>query len=90
MNSQYQKKLLEAKVSALEKVRHFTQNYAGPTLIEVLVRLFSPIDKPEAIKLNKSQQKLMTDYYREDRLLARNTISLKRLHLRLYLIPSTR
>lgn len=78
MNSQYQKKLLEAKVSALEKVRHFTQNYAGPTLIEVFgEELFSPIDKPEAIKLNKSQQKLMTDYYREDRLLAKKYYKLE-------------
>jgi leucyl aminopeptidase (aminopeptidase T) len=78
MNSQYQKKLLEAKVSVLEKVRHFTQNYAGPTLIEVFgEELFSPIDKPEAIKLNKSQQKLMTDYYREDRLLAKKYYKLE-------------
>lgn len=45
-------------------------NYAGPAVIEVFgEELFSPEDKPEAVKLNKRQQKLITQYYNNERLL---------------------
>lgn len=61
---------LKALEEALKDIKHVTLNYAGPAVMEVFgEELFSPEDKPEAISLNKIQQKLMTGYYSEERLL---------------------
>lgn len=63
---------LEALEGALKQINHITQNYAGPAVMEVFgEELFSPEDKAEAISLNKTQQKLMTQYYGDERLLTK-------------------
>lgn len=68
----FNKKRLESKQAAFEEIKHILKNYAGPAVMEVFgEELFSPQDKSEAIKLNKKQQKLMTDYYRDERLLTK-------------------
>lgn len=56
--------------AALEKYKEQGAVYAGPAVIEVFgEELFGPEDKKEAIKLDKRQQKLYVDYYREDNFL---------------------
>ncbi|TAH73849.1 MAG: leucyl aminopeptidase [Anaerolineaceae bacterium] len=72
LDTAFKNKKLKARKVALEQVKHITQNYAGPAVMEVFgEELFSPEDKPEAIRLNKRQQKLMTEYYGEERLLSK-------------------
>lgn len=70
LDSIFINKKLEAKRAALESMKNITSHYAGPALIEVFgEELFSPEDKPETIKLNKNQQKLLTQYYNDEKLL---------------------
>ncbi|NLL73185.1 MAG: aminopeptidase [Clostridiales bacterium] len=70
LDSAFKRRMVEARKAAVEKMKNLASQYAGPSLIEVFgEELFSPLDKPEAIKLNKTQQKLMTQYYNEVRLL---------------------
>ena len=70
LDAAFVRRRLDAKKDALEKLKNYTVNYAGPAVIEVFgEELFSPEDKPEAVKLNKRQQKLITQYYNNERLL---------------------
>ena len=70
LDSAFVRRRLDAKKDALEKLKNYTVNYAGPAVIEVFgEELFSPEDKPESVKLNKRQQKLITQYYNNERLL---------------------
>ena len=63
---------LKSLETALMQIKHITQNYAGPAVMEVFgEELFSPEDKPEAIGLSKRQQKQITEYYSEERLLTK-------------------
>ncbi|NLJ97605.1 MAG: aminopeptidase [Clostridiales bacterium] len=72
LDSLFVNKKLEARRVALEDMKNIASQYAGPALIEVFgEELFSPEDKPEAIKLNKSQQKLLTKYYNDEKLLSK-------------------
>jgi hypothetical protein len=68
----FKNRKLETLEAALKEIKHITGNYAGPALIEVFgEELFSPKDKPETISLNKMQQKLITEYYGEERLITK-------------------
>lgn len=61
---------LECVRSALLKQKEKAGLYAGPAVIEVFgEELFAPEDKAQILKLDKRQQKLYVDYYREDNLL---------------------
>lgn len=61
---------LECVTHALEKHQQIAELYAGPAVIEVFgEELFAPVDKPQSVKLDKRQQKLYVDYYREDNLI---------------------
>lgn len=72
LDSQFKRKKLDARKAAMEKMKDLASVYAGPSLIEVFgEELFSPLDKPEAIKLNKNQQKLMTQYNNDEKLLSK-------------------
>lgn len=71
-NKLFKNRKLETLEAALKEIKHITRNYAGPAVMEVFgEELFSPEDKPETISLNKRQQKLMTEYYGEERLITK-------------------
>lgn len=64
---------LECRRAALEQYKDKTVNYAGPAVMEVFgEKLYSPEDKKEAVKLDKRQQKLYTDFYNKDNLIIRD------------------
>lgn len=68
---------LECLKQALEEYKQKAGLYAGPAVIEVFgEELFAPEDKREAIKLDKRQQKLYVEYYREDNLLKQEYMKL--------------
>lgn len=68
----FKNRKLEALENSLKQIKNITRNYAGPAVMEVFgEELFSPEDKPEAISLNKTQQKLMTQYYGEARMITK-------------------
>lgn len=68
---------LEAKREALEKLNSYTRYYAGPALIDVFgEELFAPEDKPETVKLSKGQQKLLTRYNNDEKLLMKDYFKL--------------
>lgn len=61
---------LECLKNALEKWKEKAGVYAGPAVIEVFgEELFAPEDRRGAVKLDKRQQQLYVDYYREDNLI---------------------
>lgn len=69
-DAELKNRILEAREAALKKVKHLTQNHAGPALIEVFgEELFTPEDKPEALRLNKTQQRLIKQLYSDERIL---------------------
>jgi leucyl aminopeptidase (aminopeptidase T) len=71
-NKTFKNRKLEALEAALKEIKHITGKYAGPAVMEVFgEELFSPEDKSETISLNKRQQKLMTEYYGEERLISK-------------------
>lgn len=77
MDAAFMRRKLEARKEALENLKQYTQNYAGPAVIEVFgEELFSPEDKPEAVKLDKRQQKLLTRYVNDEKLLSREYFKL--------------
>lgn len=72
LDGNFKNRMLEARKASLEEFQHITQVYAGPAVMEVFGEdLFSPEDKLEAVKLNKRQEKLMTGYYSDERLLSK-------------------
>lgn len=72
MDSAFKKRKENVRRQAMEQFKEFTKNYAGPALLEVFgEELFSPMDKPEAIKLHKRQQKLIIDYINYERELSK-------------------
>lgn len=81
-------RMIESRKASLEKIKHITQNYAGPALIEVFgEELFAPEDKAEAIKLNKLQQKLMTQYYNDEKLLSKEYLKLEEISFTIISYP---
>ena len=70
LDKSFMSKKLKALEASLIEIKDITQKYAGPAVMEVFgEELFSPVDKPEAISLNKRQQRLITDYYGDERLI---------------------
>lgn len=70
LNKELNNRRLEALHSSLKPIKDITQRHGGPAVMEVFgEELFSPLDKPEAIRLTKRQQKLNTEYYSEVRLI---------------------
>lgn len=70
LDKAFKERKLECVKNALEKYQTKACDYAGPAVIEVFgEELFAPEDKKEAYKLDKRQQKLYVDYYREDNLI---------------------
>ena len=60
-------KRLKYRRKALESYKEITPSYGGPAVIEVFgEKIFEPEDKKEAIRLDKRQQKLFTDYYNKE------------------------
>ena len=77
LNAAFNKRKLQAKKDALEKHKDYAEFYAGPAVIEVFgEELFSPEDKAEAVKLSKVQQKLLTQYNNDERLLLKEYLKL--------------
>lgn len=71
LDTAFKNKKLKAREAALIQVKHLTENYAGTAVMEVFgEELFSPQDKPEAIRLNKRQQKLITEFYGDERIMS--------------------
>ena len=68
LDKAFKERKLECLRHSLEKYKQEAAFYAGPALIEVFgEELFAPEDnKKEAIRLDKRQQKLYVDYFRED------------------------
>ena len=63
----FKEKKLESMKYALEQYKEKASVYAGPAVIEVFgEEMYAPEDKKEAIKLDKRQQKLYVEYYREE------------------------
>lgn len=72
LDSAFKKRKFDTRKAAMEKMKDLASQYAGPSLIEVFgEELFSPLEKPEVIKLNKNQQKLMTQYNNDEKLLSK-------------------
>lgn len=64
---------LECRKAALERFKEIISLYAGPAVMEVFGEvLFTPEDKKEAVKLDKRQQKLFTDFYNRDSMIQRD------------------
>ncbi|MDF2944596.1 MAG: hypothetical protein K0S01_3454 [Herbinix sp.] len=67
MDKAFKERKLESLKAALEQYKQKADLYAGPAVIEVFgEELFAPEDKKEVVKLDKRQQKLYVDYYKED------------------------
>jgi len=67
MDKAFKERKLESLKVALEQYKLKATLYAGPALIEVFgEELFAPEDKKEVVKLDKRQQKLYVDYYKEE------------------------
>lgn len=78
MDKAFKEKKLECLKSSLEQFKEKAVLYAGPALIEVFgEELFAPEDKKEAIKLDKRQQKLYVDYYKEDNFIKQEYLKLE-------------
>lgn len=70
LDKAFKERKVESLKSALEQYKDKALLYAGPAVMEVFgEELFAPEDKPETVKLDKRQQKLYVDYYRDDNLL---------------------
>lgn len=70
-------KKLEALKKALQQYKEKAEVYGGPALIEVFgEELFAPVDKKEAVKLDKRQQKLTVEYQNRDNLLKKEYLKL--------------
>lgn len=88
LNSAFKKKKLEARKAAIEAMKDIASLYAGPAVIEVFgEELFSPKDKDEAYKLNKNQQKLMTQYYNDEKLLMKEYYKLDEISFTIISYP---
>jgi aminopeptidase len=63
----FKERKLACVKAALEQYKDKAILYAGPALIEVFgEELFAPEDKKQAVKLDKRQQKLYTDFYKDE------------------------
>lgn len=77
LDKAFKERKLEALRNALQTYRELAGVYGGPTLIEVFgEELFAPVDKKEAVKLDKRQQKLTLDYQNQDNLLRKEYMKL--------------
>lgn len=70
LDKAFKERKLECIKNALETYKREACLYAGPALIEVFgEELFAPEDKAETTKLDKRQQELSVEFYREDNLI---------------------
>jgi leucyl aminopeptidase (aminopeptidase T) len=77
LDKAFKEKKLESVKNAFEEYEEKAGLYAGPAVIEVFgEELFAPTDRKEAVKLDKRQQKLYVDFYREDNLLKKEYLKL--------------
>lgn len=77
LDKAFKERKLECLRNSLEKYKQKAALYAGPTLIEVFGEaLFSPEEKKEAVRLDKRQQKLYVDYYRDDNIIKKEYLKL--------------
>jgi len=77
MDKAFKEKKLECLKSSYELYKEKAGLYAGPAVMQVFgEELFAPEDKSEAVKLDKRQQKLYVDYYRDDNLLKKEYLKL--------------
>ncbi len=59
----YVNRVLEAQRTAFEKYREEARGYAGPAVMETFGEEdFEPVNKPEALKLSREQDRLWVDY----------------------------
>ena len=66
LDKAFNERKLEVVRSAYEKYKDEAAHYAGPALIQVFgEKAFAPLNKEEAIKLDKRQQKLYVVYNRD-------------------------
>jgi leucyl aminopeptidase (aminopeptidase T) len=73
----FKERKLKCLKDSLELFKEKAEQYAGPAVMEVFgEELFAPEDKEEAVKLDKRQQKLYVDYYREDNFLKNEYLKL--------------
>lgn len=78
LDKAFKERKLECMKNALEQYSEKAGNYAGPAVIQVFgEELFSPEDKKEAVRLDKRQQKLYVDYYREDNFIKQKYLKLE-------------
>lgn len=67
LDKAFRERKLECLKLSLEEYKQKAAVYAGPALIEVFgEELFAPEDKKNVVKLDKRQQKLYVDYYKEE------------------------
>jgi len=77
LDKAFKEKKLECRKYSLEQYKDKAGFYAGPAVMEVFgEELFAPEDKKTAIKLDKRQQKLYVDYYRDENLLNQEYLKL--------------
>ncbi|MDD3172266.1 MAG: aminopeptidase [Herbinix sp.] len=78
LDKAFKERKLDCLKNALEEYKHTGSLYAGPALIEVFgEELFAPEEKKEAAKLDKRQQKLYVDYYKQDNMIKYNYLKLE-------------
>lgn len=66
LDKSFNERKLEGVRAAYEKYKEAAAQYAGPALIQVFgEKAFAPVNKEEAIKLDKRQQKLYVVYNRD-------------------------
>lgn len=91
LDKAFKERKLECTRNILEGYKDKACYYAGPTLIEVFgEELFAPEDNKEAVKLDKRQQKLYVDYYREDNLMMNQYLKMDEISFTIisYPLPS--
>jgi leucyl aminopeptidase (aminopeptidase T) len=67
LDKAFKERKLECLKLSLEEYKQKAAVYAGPALIEVFgEELFAPEEKKNVVKLDKRQQKLYVDYYKEE------------------------
>jgi len=77
LDKAFKEKKQECRKYSLEQYKDKAGLYAGPAVMEVFgEELFAPEDKITAIKLDKRQQKLYVDYYRDENLLNQEYLKL--------------
>jgi leucyl aminopeptidase (aminopeptidase T) len=77
MDKAFKERKLESLKLSLEEYKQKAVLYAGPALIQVFgEELFAPEDKKEVVKLDKRQQKLYVDYYKDENFIKQEYLKL--------------